>query len=119
LLIEHDEDDVFFFRRVLQKLCYNCDLRVCESWADAEEILKQVTPDLIISDYQFSGRTALDSVRALRKAEAYALVPLVIWSGIASRVDQAAFDGLNVSSFVGKCADLSESMAELRPILPV
>ena len=118
LLIEHDENDVFFFRHALKKLCYDCDLRVCENWTAAEALLKETTPALIVSDYQFLGCTALDSVRSLRKVDAYALIPLVIWSGTSSRINPALFDGLNVSSFVGKSADLLESMAGLRRVLP-
>ena len=71
-----------------------------------------------MSDYHFCGYTALESVRSLRKVDAYVAIPVVIWSGIASRLNPAVFHGLNISSFVGKSADILESMAQLQSALP-
>jgi len=117
LLIEHDEDDVFFFRRALSRLEFQCDLRVCESWEAAKLWLENSQPDLIVSDFQFRHYTALEHVRGLRSTAKHAGIPLVVWSGVASGIDTAAFEGLNVSRFVRKGVDFGEVSESLLPML--
>jgi CheY-like chemotaxis protein len=128
LLIENEQDDVFFFRRALSKLCYNCTIRPVGSATEAKMYLENngqyqdaayfQRPDLIVSDFKLAGHTALGFVQWLRVTPRFASIPLVMLSGVTSQIDPSAFDGLNVSQFLRKTGDVAALGELLRPILP-
>ncbi len=128
LLIEDCSDDVFFFRRALSKLDYNCDLRVVSSVSDAKQYMLNEgefanaayfrKPDLIVADFRLGGQTSLAFVQWLRAQKTLSETPVVMLSGLVSGLDPSLFMGLAVGSFLRKSGDLTELSATLRPVLP-
>ena len=97
LLIEDDANDVFFFRRVLSKLAYPCQMRVVGSVEEAKRYMTNASPfadaayfrhpDLIVSDFRLPGDTALTFVQWLRTQPDLQSIPLVMLSAAASALD--------------------------------
>src|SRR4051812_20805363 len=76
LLLEHDEADIFFFRRALASLNFPGNVRVVYSVAEARDYLHGrgkysdreyfPLPDLIVSDLKVPGRTGMEFLEWLR-----------------------------------------------------
>ena len=128
LLIEDDANDVFFFRRVLSKLAYPCEMRVVGSVEEAKRYMSNASPfadatyfrhpDLIVSDFRLPGDTALTFVQWLRTQPDLQNIPLVMLSAAAFALDPALFAGLAVHSFLRKTPDIGALGAGLEPFLP-
>ncbi|MDP0500392.1 MAG: hybrid sensor histidine kinase/response regulator [Verrucomicrobiota bacterium JB022] len=70
LLVEDDREDVFLFRKLLNKIRpLRFDLVVCEGVKEALKILDQQHIDLIISDFVLGLESGLDLLKHLRKSE--------------------------------------------------
>lgn len=127
-MIENDESDVFVFRRALQRLCCDCLVHVVGSATEARAYLENTgsytdtryyhRPELIVSDFRLSGHTAVEFVRWMRADPRFAAIPLVILSGLGSRLDAREFDGLGVERILRKTGDATALAQELLPILP-
>jgi CheY-like chemotaxis protein len=118
LLVENEENDVFFFRRALSALNYQGHVRVVESVSQARAYLSGVgefrnrsyypSPDLIVSDFKLHGETGLEFFRWLKAHPGYAEIPFVLFTGSATREEGEAAMRTGARAFFTKCADFHD-----------
>ena len=97
VLIEDDEDDVFFFRRAMEKVDWPGAIQILRDGAEAIAYLTGVhsatdrrqhpTPSLVILDLNLPIRTGLDVLEALRGCDAGHTTPVVVLTSSTSQVD--------------------------------
>jgi CheY-like chemotaxis protein len=93
LLLENEENDVFFFRRALGTLGYEGELHVLESISRARAYIlgtgefgdwsEYPSPDLIVSDSQLDDGTGVEFFRWLHARPASAGIPFVLFTSAA------------------------------------
>jgi CheY-like chemotaxis protein len=127
LLVENDENDLFFFRRALAACEFHGDLRVVESMARAVDYLEgrgefadrryYRQPDLIVTDFKLPGQTGVEFVRWLRTKQSYEEIPIVMFSGTALPKDRDAALKEGVRAFFPKSGDFREVCQQMENIL--
>ena len=100
LLLENEENDVFFFRRALAACHFDGDVRIVETMAQARDYLEGVgeyrdrsyyrLPDLIVTDFKLPGQTGVEFLQWIAKRPEYKRIPVVMFSGSALPADRAA-----------------------------
>lgn len=128
LLIENDENDVFFLRRAIAKTGWHGDVRVVGTATEARAYLENSDPfqdriyyrrpQLILSDYRLAGHTALEFVEWVRKEPALANIPIVIISGAVSGISPAVLEKVKPQGFIRKTADIEKLAMAVQPYLP-
>jgi CheY-like chemotaxis protein len=91
LLIENDENDVFFFRRCLGAVDARVNVRVVTSAWQARDYMAgrapyhdrkyYPIPDLIVTDVHLPGASGVEFVQWLREEEKFRSLPLFTMSG--------------------------------------
>jgi CheY-like chemotaxis protein len=91
LLIENDDNDVFFFRRALSRCGFPGDVRVVQTAWQARNYLEgrgefkdrdyYRVPGLIVCDLHLPGATGIEFVQWLREEPEFKNIPLIIWTG--------------------------------------
>jgi CheY-like chemotaxis protein len=127
LLIENDDNDVFFFRRAVAKTGWPGRIHVVGTATEArvylehQEPFKDIAyyprPQLIVSDYRLGGHTALEFVRWLRNEPEFAAIPIVIMSGAVSGLKPEALAEIRAQAFIRKTADIESLATSLQPFL--
>ena len=128
LLIENDENDVFFLRRAIAKTGWHGDVRVVGTATEARAYLENAPPfqdrnyfrhpQLILSDYRLAGHTALELVTWVRNDPALTDIPIVIISGAVGAIPPAVLEKVRAKGFIQKGADIEKLAAAVRPFLP-
>lgn len=128
LLIENDDNDVFFFRRAVAKAGWIGDVRVVGTATEAQAYIENKhpftdpayyrRPQLIVSDYRLAGKTAQEFVSWLRDQPACAGIPIVILSGLTSDLVAEGLGKLKPTALIGKTVDIDKLAAALEPFLP-
>src|SRR5262245_28376423 len=88
VLIEDDEDDVFFFRRAMQKVGWPGAIEILRDGAEAIAYLtgahsatgrrQHPTPSLVILDLNLPIKTGLDVLQAFRACDPDNTTPVVV-----------------------------------------
>ena len=127
LLLENEENDVFFFRRALSALDFRGQVRVVENSSQAREYLEGTgqfadrhyypLPDLIVSDLKMPGQTGIEFLQWLRTHPHYQQIPFVMFSGSALPQDRdiALRDGAH--AFFTKSGEFAVTRDRVREIL--
>ena len=128
LLIENDENDVFFLRRAIAKTGWHGDVRVVGTATEARAYLENAAPfqdrdyyrrpQLILSDYRLAGHTALELVAWVRNEPRLADTPIVIISGAVSGIPSSVLEKIKPEGFIQKGADIEKLAAAVQPFLP-
>jgi CheY-like chemotaxis protein len=131
LLVENDENDLFFFRRALASCKFAGELRVVDSVAQAIEYMEArgkfhdrayyPVPDLIVTDFKLPGQTGVDLIDWVRARKTYEEIPMVMFSGTALAADKAAALKSGARAFFAKSGDyrqMCEQMTEVLAFLP-
>lgn len=128
LLIENDESDVFLFRRALYHAGWKGNVHVVGSATEARAYLENShpftdthyypRPDLIVSDFRLTGHTALEFVDWMRVQSAFAKIPIVMISGLASGLDPEKLARINPKGVIIKTGDVPKLAEALKPLLP-
>ena len=127
LLLENEENDVFFFRRALSACKFDVDVRIVETAHQARDYLEgradyqnrhyYPLPDLIVTDFKMHGQTGVDFIRWIRKQERYKEIPVVMFSGTALPQDRAAALESGAIAFFTKCGNFQEMCDRVEAIL--
>lgn len=127
LLVENEENDVFFFRRALSAIAFRGRLQVVESVTQARAYLLGdgrysdrlyfPVPDLIISDFKLHGETGLEFCRWIQSQPEYAEIPFVLLTGSATQKEGEAAVTTGAAAFFNKTADFAEMKRILKGIL--
>lgn len=115
LLLENDQNDVFWFRRALTACRVEADVRIVETVAQARDYLQgrgefsdrtyYRMPDLIVTDFKMHGHTGIEFIRWLRRESDYKEIPVVMYSGTALPQDKAAALESGALAFYQKSGD--------------
>src|SRR4051812_16022626 len=127
LLLENDEDDVFFFRRALKALNYDGKLHVVEDTSRARAYLDGTEPfqdrshfplpDLIVSDMKLYGETGAQFHAWLRANPPYAGIPFVLFTDTSRVMVGVDLVQAGARAYVTKSANFDEMKKSVQDIL--
>ncbi len=127
LLVENEENDVFFFRRALAAVSYRGELRVVTNTIDARAYLEgtrrfrdrayYLWPDLIVCDFKLHGGTGAEFLHWLRDHADYAEIPFVLFTGSATDAEGRAAVQAGARAFVTKSGDFEQMKKNVEHIL--
>jgi CheY-like chemotaxis protein len=111
LLVEDDENDVFFFERAVRKAEWAVELRVVRDGEAALECLRRgpagpagrpLAVDLLLLDLNLPVRHGLEVLRALREDPVLVTLPVVVLSSSASEADVSKAFALGAQAYFEK-----------------
>jgi CheY-like chemotaxis protein len=127
LLLEHDEADVFFFRRALTSVGYTGQVRVVHSVGEARDYLTgrgmfadreyYPLPDLIVSDLKVPGRTGLEFLHWVREQQDFREIPFVMYSGSATGSEGSEVVKAGARAFIRKEVDFNQAISAVGEVL--
>ena len=127
LVLEDEENDLFFLRRALATCDFKGSVRVVQNFSQAHDYLEgrgtyanrdyYPLPDLIITDFKMRGPTGVEFLRWLRGQECYAEIPVVMYSGTALPEDKAAALECGALAFYAKSGDFRAVCQSVEGIL--
>ena len=127
MLLENEENDVFFFRRALSAFHTDVDLRVVDSVSQARDYLNNSgrftdrnyygKPDLIVTDFKMNGHTGVQFIRWIKERHDYKEVPVVMFSGTALAHDKSAALESGAAAFFQKSGDFKKACDNVSEIL--
>jgi CheY-like chemotaxis protein len=131
LLLENEDNDVFFFRRALRALGYEGELRVLASLTQARSYLegrgdfgdrsRHPLPDLIVSDSILHDGTGAEFFHWLHARAASAEIPFVLFTSAAPPAVGVALVNAGARAFITKSIlfeDIQRSVADMLEFLP-
>ncbi|MBC8096331.1 MAG: response regulator [Akkermansiaceae bacterium] len=127
LLVENEENDVFFFRRALAAVNYQGDVRVVRSATDARAYLEGTRrfrdrsyyplPNLIVCDFKLHGGTGADLLEWIQTHGEFAEIPFVLFTGSATDDEGRAAVRAGARAFISKSGDFMEMKEKVEAIL--
>lgn len=127
LMLENDENDVFWFRRALTACGVEADLRIVQTVGQARDYLEgrgdfgdrsyYRLPDLIVTDFKMHGQTGVDFIRWLIQQSGYKEIPVVMYSGTALPHDKSAALESGARAFFQKSGEFKQVCESVRSIL--
>jgi len=113
LLVEDNEADVYLFRKALTAADLNYELTVIEDGGRAMAFIQgegeytaRPVPDLAIIDLSLPKNDGIQVVEAIRQAERFADVPIVLVSSSAKPPERVNLSDLRVARYITKPPDL-------------
>ena len=127
LLLENEDNDVFWFRRALSGLDFKGHVRVVPNVTLARRYMEgqgefrdreyYPLPNLIVSDLKMTGETGVDFLSWLNQHEEFAAIPFVMLSGSAMPADKSAVEKLGAKGFYQKTGEFAVMKEQMRKIL--
>jgi len=127
LLVEDSEEDVFLFRRAIEKTGRTVLLKEVTSGSEAQQYLlgeppyddraAYPLPTVIFSDLNLHGLDGLSFLEWLRAQPNLRILPCIIYSGSINPSDVQAAYSSGVTSFVVKPGSFGEWVARLETVL--
>jgi CheY-like chemotaxis protein len=118
LLLENDENDVFWFRRALTACQFDADIRIVESVVQARDYLAgrgefgdrfyYRMPDLIVTDFKLQGLTGVEFIRWLKTQHDFKEIPVVMYSGTALPEDRRSALEVGARAFYTKSGEFKQ-----------
>lgn len=112
LLIEDDENDIFFFERALKKVDWGGELRIVRDGREAIAYLtgagvyadraQHPVPRLVVLDLNLPVKTGLEVLQSLRRHDRDNTVPVVVLTSSTSEVDMREAYRLGANSYFNK-----------------
>jgi CheY-like chemotaxis protein len=127
LVLEDEENDLFFLRRALATCEFKGTVRVVQNISHARDYLEgrgtyadrhyYPLPDLIVTDFKMRGQTGVEFLRWLRTEKSYAEIPVVMFSGTALPQDKEAALQSGALAFFAKSGDFRTVCQNVEGIL--
>jgi CheY-like chemotaxis protein len=115
LLVDDNEDDIFLFKRALEKSGISAELGVVYGGEEAIEYLRKVEsvgvsamPNLVLLDIKMPGVGGFDVLKWIRQRAAFMRVPVVILSASSRGEDLVRAMQLGANSVIIKPSDLDD-----------
>ena len=115
LVVDDQPDERALLAAVLEK--YGVDVRVASSVKEAQAILPEWEPDLIVSDIAMPGEDGYVFMRALRTSP-YAHIPAVAVTAHARLEDRDAAFAAGFNAYVAKPIDRELLLRQCAQLLP-
>ena len=116
LLVEDNPDDETLTRRALAKNNIQNEVRVARDGAEALELLRTVTPELVLLDLKLPKVDGLEVLRRIRADERTRLLPVVILTSSKEERDLVAGYGLGANSYIRKPVDFAQFVEAVRQL---
>jgi CheY-like chemotaxis protein len=111
LIIEDNPGDVTLLNLALQRSEVDCEVSVIDDGGAALEFVRQngsPVPDLVILDLNLPKADGREVLSAMRSIEAFANVPVVIWTSSNAPHERAQLNALRITRYVVKPPELNE-----------
>jgi CheY-like chemotaxis protein len=118
LLVEDDENDVFFIKDALERVGVDLPLHVASDGQEAIDFLiaaraplegtSDVHPVLVLLDLNLPRRTGLEVLKWIRQESAWPWLVVVILTSSTSELDMRQAYSLGANSYVVKPADATK-----------
>jgi len=111
LIIEDNPGDVTLLNLALQRSEVDCEVSVIDDGGAALEFVRQngsPVPDLVILDLNIPKADGREVLSAMRSIEAFANVPVVIWTSSNAPHERAQLNALRITRYVVKPPELNE-----------
>jgi CheY-like chemotaxis protein len=115
LLVEDNPADVYLFRLALDAAGLNYELTVIADGAEALAFVQgegkhasNPPPDLVVLDINLPKSDGIQVLRAIRRNERFANIPVVITSSSPSLPPRAAAEQLDFARYIRKPPDLED-----------
>jgi len=89
LLVEDVRSEQLLYRRLLSQLVPYASVHIAQNGAEAIEIMKQHTPDLVITDYDMPLMNGEELIRTLKSDEKTKRIPVVVVTGVDSMANSS------------------------------
>ena len=97
------DDEVHILHVVAIKLRNNgFDVVTAQNGSDALEIIKEQSPDMIVTDYKMPGMTGLEMIQKIRESHLVKAVPVVMLTARGFAVDPEQLDEYDIAEFLSK-----------------
>ena len=126
VLVEDDEDDVFFFHRALQKVEWPGAIQILRNGAEAIAYLTEAhsgtdrrqhpTPSLVILDLNLPIKTGLDVLQVFRGCDPDNTTPVVVLTSSTSQLDVREAYRLGANCYFNKPSD-PDGLVDLLKVL--
>jgi CheY-like chemotaxis protein len=127
LLVEDDENDVFWFRRCLSAIAARVNIRVVENAWLARNYLEGMTPfsdrayypipDLIVADFHLPGASGLDLIRWLKSDARFKDIPVFTSSGSMKDEECRALQEAGINAHFVKTPNFDLARENVRSML--
>jgi len=127
LLLEHDDADIFLFRRAIASIGFSGQVRVVYSVGEARDYLigrapfgdrrYYPLPDMIVSDLKVPGRTGIEFLNWLQGEGKFKEIPFVMYSGSATGSEAQDVVRAGARAFVRKDVDFKVATERVQEIL--
>lgn len=123
LLVEDNDADVYLFRKALKSAGLNCELTIIEDGGRAMTFIRSEAqyagspvPDLAVIDLSLPKNDGIQVLEAIRAAERFANMPVVVVSSSTRPPARVDLDRLRVVRYISKPPDL-ESFLQIGAVL--
>ena len=122
VLVEDDEDDIFFFQRAMQTVAWPGAIQILRDGAEAIAYLtatdrrQHSTPSLVILDLNLPIKTGLDVLQVFRGCDPDNTTPVVVLTSSTSQLDVRDAYRLGANCYFNKPSH-PEGLLELLKVL--
>jgi len=118
LLAEDNDDHALLIEMALERASrVPVELHRAHSGDEAMELVRDVSPDLILLDLKMPGRSGHEVLEALKGDDAYRGIPIAVLTSSSRDEDVARSYGLGGNHFITKPDNPTELEARLRSLL--
>lgn len=114
LLVDDDQDIVYIISEFLKKHGYHVQA-ACDG-EKAFELLKGLTPDLIIADLTMPNMSGWHFTQKVREDKRLAKTPIIVLSGLLEDSEPETFEAANI--YMGKPFDVFNLLKKVQTLLP-
>ena len=79
LIVEDLVSDAFLVQKQIKKFCSNAEISISDKELSLSVALKQMVPDIVVSDFNLVGFTGFDVIRAVKDFNKE--IPVIIITG--------------------------------------
>ena len=111
LVIEDNPGDVTLLNLALRQAEVDCEVSVIDDGGAALEFVRQKeppVPDLVILDLNLPKADGREVLSAMRSIEAFADVPVLIWTSSSAPHEREQLNPLRIARYVVKPPELNE-----------
>ena len=122
VLVENDDDDVFFMERALRRAQLHLSLTRLKDGQHAIDYFSQlqdgVAPDVVMLDVNMPRRNGFEVLRWLREQPSFARLPVMMLTSSDDPFDISRAKDLGAAQFLTKkasCTEVVEALKRFRP----
>ena len=115
LLVDDDPDEIFLFEEALRDIGANITLVTSNGGDTCLDVLNNLIPDFILLDINMPKMNGKDCLKAIRKNEDLAQVPIIMYSTTVSQTDAEFFREFGVD-FIKKPSSFEDLVGFIKQL---